>query len=125
MNLVRLDPTVVKDEYVPCVISIPAPSTGVPNAAGHVTSSKNKSRKRPDVAMTDAHEDESSSSDSEEFVARDKRARQEEKRGALVSFVIHNDGSLQNLRWLMNLKVIFTRQLPKMPKEYISMLSCL
>lgn len=33
--------------------------------------------------------------------------------------VITNDGKPQHLRWLIRVKNIFSRQLPKMPKEYI------
>mmetsp|Transcript_35389 Transcript_35389/g.56546 ORF Transcript_35389/g.56546 Transcript_35389/m.56546 type:complete len:781 (-) Transcript_35389:34-2376(-) len=33
--------------------------------------------------------------------------------------VVTNDGSEQNLIWLINVKEIFAKQLPKMPREYI------
>ena len=45
--------------------------------------------------------------------------RKQEEDGELVYMVIKNDGEEQNMIWLVNLKNIFSKQLPNMPKEYI------
>lgn len=54
-----------------------------------------------------------------ETKARDEKARQEERKGILTSRIITNDGDPQNMIWLLTLKNIFSKQLPKMPKDYI------
>eukprot|EP01114_Cavostelium_apophysatum_P014276 TRINITY_DN3658_c0_g1_i1.p1 TRINITY_DN3658_c0_g1~~TRINITY_DN3658_c0_g1_i1.p1 ORF type:complete len:928 (+),score=296.49 TRINITY_DN3658_c0_g1_i1:268-3051(+) len=54
-----------------------------------------------------------------ETKARDEKARQEERKGLLRSEVITNDRDPQHMIWLATLKNIFSKQLPKMPKEYI------
>jgi histone acetyltransferase len=54
-----------------------------------------------------------------ETKARDERARQEEVKGLITFRVIANDGNPQHSIWLTNLKQIFCKQLPKMPKDYI------
>eukprot|EP00924_Labyrinthula_sp_SR-Ha-C_P013886 maker-scaffold_5-snap-gene-16.10-mRNA-1 protein AED:0.02 eAED:0.03 QI:0/0/0/1/0/0/2/0/449 len=41
------------------------------------------------------------------------------KHHKLNLFVINNDGQQDSLIWLLNMKEIFSKQLPKMPKEYI------
>lgn len=51
--------------------------------------------------------------------SRDEVAKNEESKGVVQFRVIWNDGSDQNLMDLINLKNIFSAQLPKMPKEYI------
>lgn len=51
----------------------------------------------------------------EEFIAEREKTE--------FSFVyITNDGSPQHLMWLVGLKNIFAKQLPNMPKEYITRL---
>lgn len=44
------------------------------------------------------------------------------EKGKLRFFAICNDGSMQNMVWLLQLKQIFSRQLPKMPAQYITRL---
>ncbi|KAN0014558.1 hypothetical protein ACTFIU_000876 [Dictyostelium citrinum] len=46
-------------------------------------------------------------------------AKEEKERGILRFEVITNDSSSRNLELLMNLKNVFSKQLPKMPREYI------
>eukprot|EP01132_Coremiostelium_polycephalum_P004079 gene4079-5107_t len=46
-------------------------------------------------------------------------ARTEKECGILKFKVITNDGSIENLEHLMDLKNVFSKQLPKMPREYI------
>lgn len=53
------------------------------------------------------------------FSQRDKNVKSEEDKGFVDFVVIKNDGSINNLRLLTDLKNIIARQLPKMPKEYI------
>jgi len=53
------------------------------------------------------------------FSQRDKNVKQEEDKGYLEFKVIKNDGTAENLKLLTDLKNIISKQLPKMPKEYI------
>lgn len=58
--------------------------------------------------------------------ARDEGARREEKRG-LIEFVVVNNSlnrrpKDQELIWLIGLQNVFSHQLPRMPKVYISRL---
>jgi histone acetyltransferase len=53
------------------------------------------------------------------FSARDKNIKTEEDKGQIEFHVIKNDGNLRNLKLLTDLKNIISKQLPKMPKEYI------
>jgi histone acetyltransferase len=53
------------------------------------------------------------------FSQRDKNVKIEEDKGLLEFKVIKNDGTLQSLKLLTDLKNIIAKQLPKMPKEYI------
>ncbi len=53
------------------------------------------------------------------FSQRDKNVKSEEDKGLLEFKVIKNDGTMQNLKLLTDLKNIIAKQLPKMPKEYI------
>ena len=53
------------------------------------------------------------------FSQRDKNVKQEEDKGFLEFRVIKNDGTSENLKLLTDLKNIISKQLPKMPKEYI------
>ncbi|KAF2071161.1 hypothetical protein CYY_007516 [Polysphondylium violaceum] len=50
---------------------------------------------------------------------RGQSAKEEKQQGILRFDVITNDGSLKNLQSLMDLKNVFSKQLPKMPREYI------
>jgi len=56
--------------------------------------------------------------------SRDDAARLEEKRGIIEFHVISNtldtDPSDQILLWLVGLQNVFSHQLPRMPKEYIT-----
>ena len=52
-------------------------------------------------------------------LSRDEMAKKEEDGGKLDFRVITNDGTAEHSIQLMTLKNIFSRQLPKMPKEYI------
>eukprot|EP00743_Colponemidia_sp_Colp-15_P005296 GILK01005695.1.p1 GENE.GILK01005695.1~~GILK01005695.1.p1 ORF type:complete len:432 (+),score=72.69 GILK01005695.1:47-1297(+) len=53
------------------------------------------------------------------FISRDEGAKGEEDKGILEFRCITNDRDPQNMIWLVDLKNIFSKQLPKMPKEYI------
>lgn len=53
------------------------------------------------------------------FSRRNLNVQVEEQIGEVVFKVISNDGSNENLILLTNLKNIISKQLPKMPKEYI------
>eukprot|EP01096_Ripella_sp_DP13-Kostka_P015606 TRINITY_DN7395_c0_g1_i2.p1 TRINITY_DN7395_c0_g1~~TRINITY_DN7395_c0_g1_i2.p1 ORF type:complete len:636 (+),score=165.78 TRINITY_DN7395_c0_g1_i2:36-1943(+) len=53
---------------------------------------------------------------------RDLMAKQEEKAGILTSVVIRNDGRPENLIRLIRVRDIFSQQLPKMPRDYITRL---
>jgi len=53
------------------------------------------------------------------FSQRDKNVQNEEEKGNLEFKVISNDGTEKNLKLLTDLKNIISKQLPKMPKEYI------
>eukprot|EP01113_Clastostelium_recurvatum_P032858 TRINITY_DN4279_c0_g1_i8.p1 TRINITY_DN4279_c0_g1~~TRINITY_DN4279_c0_g1_i8.p1 ORF type:complete len:714 (+),score=163.01 TRINITY_DN4279_c0_g1_i8:30-2144(+) len=53
---------------------------------------------------------------------RDEAARQEERKGVLNFRLITNDGSRGSHMWLVGLRSIFSKQLPKMPREYIARL---
>lgn len=50
---------------------------------------------------------------------RDQTIKDEETSGSIIFHVIKDRSSDQNLIWLSNLKTVISRQLPKMPKEYI------
>nr|BAP33937.1 histone acetyltransferase gcn5 [Polyandrocarpa misakiensis] len=60
--------------------------------------------------------------------ARDETARQEERRGIIEFHVIANNietgnsSSRQTLIWLVELQNVFSHQLPRMPREYITRL---
>lgn len=58
--------------------------------------------------------------------ARDEAARTEEKKGIIEFHVVSNSltrkVSQQELLWLVGLQNVFSHQLPRMPKEYISRL---
>ena len=53
------------------------------------------------------------------FVARDTAAKEQELQNQITFKVSRNDLNHANLKYLLDLKNIFARQLPKMPKEYI------
>jgi histone acetyltransferase len=53
------------------------------------------------------------------FTKRDENVKTEEEKGQIEFVVIKNDGTLENLKLLTDLKNIIAKQLPKMPKEYI------
>lgn len=53
------------------------------------------------------------------FATRDTGAKSEEDQGILEFLTIRNDRTHENMKLLIDLKNIFARQLPKMPKEYI------
>lgn len=58
--------------------------------------------------------------------SRDETARNEQKRGLIQFHVINNslneDPSDQVLIWLLMVKNVFSHQLPRMPREYITRL---
>eukprot|EP00826_Nyctotherus_ovalis_P065034 TRINITY_DN9550_c0_g1_i10.p1 TRINITY_DN9550_c0_g1~~TRINITY_DN9550_c0_g1_i10.p1 ORF type:complete len:371 (+),score=108.58 TRINITY_DN9550_c0_g1_i10:213-1325(+) len=56
------------------------------------------------------------------FVKRDVGAKQEEDKGIIDFRLYTNDGTVESLRLLIDLKNIVSKQLPKMPKEYITRL---
>lgn len=53
------------------------------------------------------------------FTNRDVVAKKQEERKEIIFQVIRNDQQRESLKMLIDLKNIFSRQLPKMPKEYI------
>lgn len=57
-------------------------------------------------------------------VSRDHTAKQEEKKGTIRFQLIHNSlkhkPSDDHLLWMLELKQIFSRQLPRMPVDYIT-----
>ena len=59
-------------------------------------------------------------------VARDEAARVEERRGVIEFHVITNmikrRPPKQTMMWLIGLQNVFSHQLPRMPKEYITRL---
>lgn len=61
-----------------------------------------------------------------ENAPRDEAAKLEEQKGA-ISFVVVGNSitrpvSKQTIMWLIGLQNVFSHQLPRMPKEYISRL---
>lgn len=56
------------------------------------------------------------------FLTRDAGGQEEENKGVISFRCITNDGSPDSMAKLINLKNIFSRQLPKMPREYIARL---
>jgi histone acetyltransferase len=62
---------------------------------------------------------DTSSLDHCEIVSRDSLVRREEEQGEVKFHIIINDGDPIKLRILLELKNIFRKQLPQMPKEYI------
>lgn len=69
-----------------------------------------------ETAMEDCDADESNA---RQFLDRDQHACTEEGKGELKFEVITNDGKPTSMVILIGLKNIFSKQLPKMPKEYI------
>ncbi len=59
-------------------------------------------------------------------IARDEAARLEERRGVIEFHVISNTvirrPARQVLIWLIGIQNVFSHQLPRMPKEYITRL---
>ena len=59
-------------------------------------------------------------------MARDEGARSEERRGLIEFHIIGNSlskkPSRQTMIWLIGLQNVFSYQLPRMPKEYITRL---
>lgn len=55
-------------------------------------------------------------------MSRDAIAKTEEDKGRIGFKVIRNDHTIENLKYLLELRTIFGCQLPKMPKEYITRL---
>lgn len=64
----------------------------------------------------------SSSTDNKGITQRDDYAKHEEELGSLTFEVVTNDGTRNNMIDLIECKNIFSLQLPKMPKEYITRL---
>lgn len=60
--------------------------------------------------------------DRKEYSFKERPAVQEELDGTIKFRVVNNDNSSEHLIILMGLKNIFQKQLPKMPREYISRL---
>jgi len=59
-----------------------------------------------------------------EQVSRDQLPKEEERTGVLRFQILHNNLKEkppdQHLIWLVGLKNVFSHQLPRMPKEYIT-----
>ena len=53
------------------------------------------------------------------YAVREARLSEQEVTGSILFTVLHNDGSLNHAALLVNLKNVFSKQLPNMPKEYI------
>ncbi|KAG5514523.1 hypothetical protein RHGRI_035808 [Rhododendron griersonianum] len=53
------------------------------------------------------------------YSAREENLKREEEAGRLMFACVSNDGIDEHMVWLIGLKIIFGRQLPNMPKEYI------
>ncbi|RHY29039.1 hypothetical protein DYB32_005496 [Aphanomyces invadans] len=86
-----------------------------------VISSSPLKRKREDANGNDDVDPADASSDdlASAIMSRDEMAKKEEDTGLLEFCVIRNDGTPDRMVQLMTLKNIFSKQLPKMPKEYI------
>ena len=63
---------------------------------------------------------DTSSLDHCEIVSRDSVVQREEEQGEVKFHIIINDGDPIKLRILLELKNIFRKQLPQMPKEYVT-----
>jgi histone acetyltransferase len=50
------------------------------------------------------------------FINRDVGAKEQEERREIVFKILKNDQQREHLKMLIDLKNIFSRQLPKMPK---------
>ena len=61
-----------------------------------------------------------------ENAPRDEAAKQEERRGLISFHVVGNSltqkVTKQTMSWLVGLQNVFSHQLPRMPKEYITRL---
>jgi histone acetyltransferase len=53
------------------------------------------------------------------FSKRDHLIKKEEEDGLIQYLVVSNDKSRESMKFLIDLKNIFSKQLPRMPKEYI------
>lgn len=53
------------------------------------------------------------------YMAREEHLMKQEKEGEISFVYVKNDGTPQNMIYLISLKNIFSKQLPNMPKEYI------
>ena len=53
------------------------------------------------------------------YARREQWLSQQEQTGSIQFLVIHNDASLEHAILLVDLKNVFSMQLPNMPKEYI------
>lgn len=53
------------------------------------------------------------------FLQRDQTIKNQEEAGIYEFRLIRNDKTHENMKYLIDLKNIFSKQLPKMPKEYI------
>lgn len=78
--------------------------------------------KKQKISNSDDDEDINDPLEDMQIEARDQLAKDEEKQGVLTSRIITNDDSPENLILLIHVRNIFCKQLPKMPKEYISRL---
>ncbi|KAN0064561.1 histone acetyltransferase [Thecaphora frezii] len=87
-----------------------------------------KDAEMADIKLEDAEADQpapkSAASTAEEGVApkKERPAVIEERTGLIQFRVVTNDGNPESMILLMGLKNIFQRQLPKMPREYITRL---
>jgi len=80
-----------------------------PEPSGHIIRLSNDHMLGPETGM-------------ESTRARDEMAKTEEKMGTIRFQLVWNNGRRQNLRWLADLRSVFSTQLPKMPREYIARL---
>lgn len=59
-------------------------------------------------------------------VSRDHNPKEEERKGIIQFQILHNSlqnkPPPQNQLWMLGLKTVFSHQLPRMPREYITRL---
>mmetsp|Transcript_21671 Transcript_21671/g.42567 ORF Transcript_21671/g.42567 Transcript_21671/m.42567 type:complete len:747 (+) Transcript_21671:129-2369(+) len=85
-------------------------------ANGHGTSTETSSSQKK---TTSEPSDKGSAADEPATKRRRQEAGAAKDKDGLEFRIITNDGTEENLVWLINVKEIFAKQLPKMPKEYI------
>ncbi|KAJ2798299.1 histone acetyltransferase, partial [Coemansia helicoidea] len=75
-----------------------------------------------DDEMNEGDEDADKDKDSGDAPGGEKTAIMEQQKGLIRVEVVHNDSGDESMQRLTEMKNIFQKQLPKMPKEYIARL---